>query len=38
MLSRINDISYILESEANLLETPSDATLHVPIEQRQRGF
>ena len=30
--------SYILESEANLLETPSDATLHVPIQQRQRGF
>ena len=38
LISRINDISYILESEANLLETPSDATLHVPIEQRQRGF
>ena len=33
--SRINDI---LESEANLLETPSDATLHVSLEQRQRGF
>jgi hypothetical protein len=38
ILSRINDISYILESEANLLETPSDATLHVSIQQRQRGF
>ena len=38
ILSRINDISYILESEADLLETPSDATLHVPIQQRQRGF